>query len=550
LFEAMKIASMELKNRIIMAPMGIPTGLGSGGRAFYKERARGGVAAITIGALMVNSLFDDGVWGREGGAATFKGRLRLLVGAIHDEDTKIGIQLHYLNRYPMGSGRTITKGIQERGEPVGPSTGFRKADSYDANTVVRELKIAEIESIIDDYAKGAAIIKELGFDFVEFHSVHHYLASQFLSPRTNRRQDKYGGNARKRMQFGIDCVTMMRSEVGTDYPISVRLGPGRFSKVTMTDAIRYAVELEKAGATLLSVSTSDPVGYGAIPGRSFPEGTFIDAAETIKKYVEVPIVAAGRITTPELAERILAESKADIVAIGRQLIADPFWPAKVAEGKIENIVPCLGCNLCTKTAVLEQIEMQCSVNPTAGRELKYASEPTTNAKRILIIGGGPAGMEAAREAASRGHQVTLAEKDSRLGGQLLFAAIAHQKDEIERFRRYLISQLRTSNVDVRLRQKINNREIMEIGPDVIILATGARSTLPYWARKLLGNLMSCLLVKWPDLEPILRIGRHANNELIKDIGNDIKALYVIGDCSKPRTIFEAITEGRQTACQI
>jgi len=550
LFEPIEIRGMTLKNRVIMAPMEIGVGIsGQRGRTFYEERAKGGVGAILCAAIPVDLLVLDETWDRPGGVAGYTERLHLLTEAAHKHNVKIGVELQHLNRLYMGT-QFLTS------DSVGPSTGPRMPDAYDPATTVRELTTKEIEFIIDKFARAAARVKEAGMDFVELHNAHFYLVCQFFSPRTNRRTDKYGGDLRGRMQFAIECVTAMRAAVGDDYPIFCRFGAdtGGWTKITLEDSIKFAVELEKSGVDVLDVSSAKPVeggpvAGGFIPGSNHPPGTFVHLAEAIKQHVHIPVSAVGRIHSFELAEAILTQGKSDLVSIGRQLIADPHWPEKVAKGEFDDIAPCLSCNRCLDSAVFEAGELQCSVNPSATREAECQIKPAETPKKVLVVGGGPAGMEAATVAALRGHKVTLSERKSKLGGQMFFAAMPPYTKEINNLRNYLARQVAKAGVQVKLGDHVTPESILKSKPDVVIIATGASSIIPFPLRKLAGILLTPVRTRW-DIERVARIGRWSNNQLAKKLEGKVAFLYVIGDCAQARMILEAIADGARIGREI
>ncbi len=550
LFEPIEIRGMVLKNRLLMAPMEVGIGpTGRRGKAFYEERAKGGVGAIIPAAINVDFLALDDVWEQPGGVAAFTERLRSLADTIHKHNVKIGIELQHLNRLYQGK-RFLTS------DSVGPSTGPRKADAYDPATTVRELTIPEIEMLISKYHKAAAKVKEAGFDFVEFHAAHFYLSCQFFSPLTNRRTDKYGGSLQGRMRFGLECITAIREAVGKDFPIFCRFGAntGGWTKVTLPDSIKFAVEMEKAGVDVLDVSTSAPVEPGPVagglaPANNHPPGTYVHLAEAIKRHVRIPVSAVGRIHTFELAESIIREGKSDLISIGRQLIADPHWPDKSAKGEFEEIVPCLSCNRCVDSAVFEQDELRCSVNFAATREESYQIKPVSTPKKVLVVGGGPAGMTAATAAALRGHKVTLSEKKGKLGGQMFYAAMPPYTKEITKLRNYLTRQVAKAGVEVKFSDNISVESILKNNWDVVIIATGARSSLPFPMRKLAGVLLTPVRKQW-DIERFTRIGRWSENRLAQEMRGKVSSLYVIGDCSETHMIREAIADGARVGYEI
>jgi 2,4-dienoyl-CoA reductase-like NADH-dependent reductase (Old Yellow Enzyme family)/thioredoxin reductase len=467
LFEPITIRGMTLKNRIIMPPMQVNLGFrNSRAQAYFAERARGGVAAIITPATSVDSFIFDEAWGRVGGAARFINGARLLVDAVHDAGAKVGIQLWHGNYLPQGIGM-----IDRRGQPVAPSP----------REEMRELTVEEIHSIVLKFALAAVGAKLAGFDFVELHGAHGYLLSQFFSPAFNRRTDEYGGDLAGRMRFAVECVSTTRAAVGEDYPIFFRVGAWEdmVDGIKTKQAVQFAAELERAGVDVIDVSVGylSEAGSGASPGPDKPMGTFVHLAEAIKKKVRIPVVAVGRLNTPDIAEALLAEGKADLVAIGRQLIADPLWPKKVAAGQTEDIVPCLSCNICLDT-VFTTKELKCSVNASVAKEMEYTLRPAETKKKVLVVGGGPAGMETARTAAIRGHEVILWEKKEKLGGQLLLAAVAPHKEVISRLNKYMAGQLKKAGVQVLLGHEVTAESVKAMRPEVVVLATGSTPFIP------------------------------------------------------------------------
>jgi 2,4-dienoyl-CoA reductase-like NADH-dependent reductase (Old Yellow Enzyme family)/thioredoxin reductase len=478
LFEPITIRGMTLKNRIIMPPMQLSLGFRNArAQAYFAERARGGAAAIITPATSVDSFISDEAWGRVGGAARFVNGARLLVDAVHDGGAKVGIQLWHGNYLPQGIGMADT-----RGQLVAPSPREGR----------RELTVEEIHSIALKFALAAAGAKLAGFDFVEFHGAHGYLLSQFFSPAFNRRTDEYGEDLRGRMRFALECVSTTRTVLGYDYPIFFRIGAWEDMEIgiKIDEAVQFAAELEKASVDVIDVSVGhlEEPGFGATPGPDKPMGTFAHLAEAIKKKVTIPVSAVGRINTADIAEAFLVEGKADLVAIGRQLIADPFWPNKVAAGQIEDVVPCISCNVCLDTAFAAG-ELKCSVNASLAKEAEYALRPAETKNKVLVVGGGPAGMEAARTAAVRGHEVVLWEKKEELGGQLLVAAVAPHKEVISSLNKYMAGQLKKAGVQVLLGHEATAESVKKMRPEVIVLATGSTPFVPDIRGSRRGNVV-------------------------------------------------------------
>ncbi|MDO8490576.1 MAG: NAD(P)/FAD-dependent oxidoreductase, partial [Dehalococcoidia bacterium] len=433
MLQPIKIRGMELKNRVIMAPMETNIGVRNRkARAYYNERAIGGAGLITISGMSLDLYIDDDVWGKPGAAARFLEGCNLLAGDIHQSGAKLAAQLIHLSRIPSGTGL-----YDDRGEPIAPSP--REDVPRDVVSAIlakkglikkvpcRELTVPEIQGIVAKFGRAAAAVKSAGFDMVEFHGSHGYMPSQFFSPADNHRTDKYGGDLKGRARFGVECVQAMRAAVGNDFPICARIGGYEYRKggITPDQAADYAALLEHAGADIISVSvggTDRPRGYSnyVAPSPEFPLGCYADFAQAVKRKVKVAVAAVGRIHTQEIAEEILGQGKADLLALGRQLIADPHWVRKIASGHPEDVVPCQSCNTCMESLGRES-GFRCTVNAAAGKEADYVEKPVEKPKKVWVIGGGPAGMEAARVAALRGHQVTLWEKEKELGGQLLVA---------------------------------------------------------------------------------------------------------------------------------
>jgi 2,4-dienoyl-CoA reductase (NADPH2) len=314
--------------------------------------------------VFVDVLTSDEAWGKKGAVDEFVSSLCPLSDAVHETGAKIGIQLAHANRFPQG-----LSPVDIRGEAVAPSPRVEEdlpAPLVVPGTEMRALTIPEIKTIIHNFGVAALNAMKAGFDFVEFHSCHGLLPCQFFSPLENRRNDKYGGDMLRRMRFGIECIAAMRQAVGDDYSIFARVGAidDRPGGITIGEGAEYAHQLERAGVDAISISVASRSGY--IPTADYPPGCFADLAERVKERVTVPVIVAGRITTPEVAESILARGQADLIAMGRQLIADPLWVKKVKEGQPNEITPCSSCNSCCES--FSTGKLCCPVNPGAGQE--------------------------------------------------------------------------------------------------------------------------------------------------------------------------------------
>ena len=484
LFEPITIRKTVFKNRILMAGMG--TGLGirnENSRRHYEERARGGAGAIVFAGMLPDALTDD----------KFAQQFYEWVGApVQKFGTKIGPELWYGNQYPSFWG----KGIMP--EYVAPSPGFPAGAKAmlsffnDTQCYCRELTIVEIKDVIKTYVAAAVKTKEIGFDFVEMHGCHgHNLAHQFFSPLDNRRTDEYGGDIHGRMRFDLEIARGIREAIGDDFPFFWRLCaeeglPGGY---TLEECVTFCKELENAGVDVIDVSfghegideTAPIAPMAPCPLEDMPVATFVPYAEIIKRNVKIPVIGVGRINTPELAESVLAEGKVDFVAVGRQFLADPHWPNKVKEGRTNEVLPCLSCNTCLYT-YLEGHSIRCAVNATLGKEHDLVLEKATKSKKVMIIGGGPAGMEAARQATLRGHKVVLYEKGHKLGGQLIVGCAPPHKSLIEKYRKFQENELNRLGVAIIYNTDITPSKFKEVvaeqSPDAMILAAGASPVRP------------------------------------------------------------------------
>jgi 2,4-dienoyl-CoA reductase-like NADH-dependent reductase (Old Yellow Enzyme family) len=360
LFDPIIINGMELKNRIVMLPMQLMLGVKNPrAKAFYLERAKGGVGAIIMCATSVDLFIDDKAWGRPEGVNRFIETMVLFTEEIRKTGAKIGIQLWHGNQLPAGNGAAVIEGA----ESVAPSTV----------NGMRELTVKEIQSIIQKFGKASLKAKQAGFDFIEVHGAHGYLPCQFFSSLDNRRDDQYGSDLFGRMQFGLELTKSIRKSVGNNYPIFYRIGAKEniTGGISLGQSKRYALELEKKGVDAFDVSLGR-VKSGASPNKKAKMGAYAYLAESIKKVVSIPVIAVGRINTPEIAESILSEKRADLIGIGRQLIADPYWPKKVLEGKTEDILSCESCNACfrpMRSGKWRPGDPICKVNKRAGKEI-------------------------------------------------------------------------------------------------------------------------------------------------------------------------------------
>lgn len=474
LFEAGKIGGMQLRNRIIMAPMGTLLANKDGTVSdrmcrYYEERARGGVGLIIVEITAVSpegrvdsrevSIYDD----------KFMPGLKRLVGCCHSHGAKIAVQLHHAGR------QTIPE--VAGGQPVAPSP----IPCRILGVMPRELTIAEIEGLVEAYGKAARRAREAGFDAVEIHGAHGYLVCQFLSAYSNKRTDKYGGSLENRCRFPQEIVARIKELAGADYPLLFRISAQEYvpGGLTLEETRVIARRMQDAGAHCIDVSAGNyETGQMIIQPGWLPRGCLVPFAEAIKKEVTVPVSVAGRINDPVLANQIIEQGKTDFVSLGRPLLADPELPRKAMEGRLDDLRMCTACCHCIDWVMGAAKPITCAVNATTGREEETLLKPAQKPKKVLVIGAGPGGMEAARVAGLRGHKVTLIDKEQKLGGQLNIAAVPPGKEELATITKFMEIQLAKLGVAVKLGQEATVETVAKMKPDVVVVATGSFTVLP------------------------------------------------------------------------
>ena len=472
LFSPININSMELKNRIVMTAMHL--GYTQEGEVtdrlvdFYAMRAKGGVSLIIVGGCPIDEYGSMASMLCINDDQYIRG-LKRLTSSVKSRGAKIAAQLYQAGRYTHSS-------------TIGGKKPFSASSVRSRLTgeTPRALEIEEIPAVQDKFAEAAIRAKRAGFDAVEILGSAGYLISQFLSPLTNLRKDKYGGDLDNRMRFGLEVVEKTRNEVGPDYPIIMRLAGNDFMEGgnTNQEARIFASELQKVGVDLFDITG----GWHEtrIPQLTMfvPPGAFVYLAQGIKSTVSVPVLASNRINDPYLAEEIIRNNEADMVTMARGLLADPDLPNKAKNGRSDRIYHCVACNQGCFDNIFQNRPVACLVNPMAGREWELKITPAGNRKKVLVIGGGPAGLKAACIAAERGHQVSITERGDRLGGQLLLNRNIPGRREMVIAATDLINNLDAFNVDLFLGKEADTQFIKKMAPDVIILATGARPFPP------------------------------------------------------------------------
>ncbi|MDQ5841815.1 MAG: FAD-dependent oxidoreductase [Chloroflexota bacterium] len=494
LFEPIRIGGVEIRNRVAMGAMGnffLTNVDGSFNQRcvdYYIERARGGVGLIVTGVCKIENEIEP----MSPGAIpvisnAFAAPLLELSEAVHALGAKIFVQL------TGGFGRVANPAILGGRQPVSASA---IPNYWDPSVTCRELRTDEVESLVHAFGDAAAIVAGAGVDGVEIHAVHEgYLMDQFTIALFNRRTDKYGGDLRGRLTYPIEVVQEIKRRVGRHFPVSLRFSvksqikdwrQGGLPSETfqergrdLEEALQAAQILEAAGYDAFNADCgSYDAWYWAHPPTYQEHGVLVPYVAELKKVVQVPVMVAGRMEIPELAERTLQEGKADMITIARGLLTDPDWVHKVQTGRTEHIRPCIGCHEGCLGRIFLSRPLSCAVNPTVGRERLYALEPARHQRKVLVVGGGPAGMEAARAAALRGYEVILFERSDHLGGHLLEAAVPSFKYDLKRLLDWYEVELADQAIDIRLQTQVTPELIDDERPDITIVATGSYSRLP------------------------------------------------------------------------
>ncbi|MEM4832053.1 MAG: FAD-dependent oxidoreductase [Sulfolobales archaeon] len=476
LFEPFKIREVVIPNRIVMPPMVVGYAAPRGEvteqvLSYYEARARGGAGLIIVEASYIR---EDG---------------RLVLGGlgIYDDELIPGLARLVDVIKAHGSRAAIQiahGGIQAKVEqPLGPSAIGRRI--VPPTRTPKELKTEEIEQLVEDFAKAALRAKQAGFDMVEVHGTHGYLITQFLSPLTNKRTDKYGAD---RALFAIEVVQRIKERCGRSFPIIFRLNASEFLEggITLDSAVVTAKRLvDEAGVDAFDVTGGnyDTMDVILPPYFYTEEGHFFNLAKEVKAAVPVPVISGGLVTDPVKAAEAIEKGWVDAVFVGRQLIADPDWPRKVREGRVEDVRPCLACNEgCVGGRLFAGRPVWCTVNPLSGFEYRWPSEEhlprALDKKKVLIIGGGPGGLEAARILALRGHEVIIVDESDSLGGTLRVASIPVFKKRLEKLLRWYKLQVERLGVRVLLRTKATPETISQTRADVVVFATGSKPLIP------------------------------------------------------------------------
>ena len=488
-----RIGTLELKNRIAVTAMGVSLSeedgtVGEKIIAYHEEQARGGAGLIISGvagvawpvgcvAMQQTAISDD----------RFIPGLKALCDRVHAAGARIATQLHHGGLVAGYSHARWGHALWAPALPPAPKGNFTEHFLMEELAgmagykppEIRVMEQADIDLAVDQFAQGARRAKQAGFDGIEIHAGHGYLLSSFVSPITNTRTDGYGGSLENRMRLLLEVIAAVRVQVGRDYPVWVKLDSrevGKENGITTELAVAAARMVEQAGADAITVTTYHETGKGKLHSESHTphlDGFNLPATAEIRKAVSIPVLASGRVE-PELGDKVIGKGEADFITMGRKLLADPHLPNKLMRGEREKVRPCIYCYTCI-SAIYMGGEARCAVNPELGREHE-AKALQASAGHVVVIGGGPGGMESTRRLRAGGWKVTLIERSERLGGTVRFAGLAYEPNE--RLLDWLIREVEESGADIRLGTEASVDLVTSLNPDHVIVATGALRGMP------------------------------------------------------------------------
>ena len=487
LFSPIKIGNLELSNRVVHAPTDISTGSSTGEVTdrvctYYGEVAKGGTGFIVVGASS-----PDQLTGRCSIVALsvdqdyFIPGLARLAETMHRYGAKCAMQIQHPGRqacYPRKAQISCSDIITN----IPGSTGHEivYAEGETKGKIARAMEVEEIYDLCEKFAEGAWRVQQAGFDAVELHAAHGYMIAQFMSPVTNSRIDRFGGNYENRMRFILEIIDRIHRKCGKDFPVLVRYSAEEWmpGHRTLEESIKIAKTLEDAGVAALDISAGTfEASEAVMDPMYYKEGWNTYAATAVKEAVNIPVITSHTLRTPEYCDRIIADGKADLVGLSRQMIADPYWALKAQCGNEEDIRKCISCLIgCWKESLMIKREMRCAINPAIGDERFLHMDKANKSLDVAIVGGGVAGMEAARIATLRGHKCTIIEKDNELGGILRMCCSVPPKSKMKWYLDWLRRQIDKLGVTVQLRT-LATPEILK-AYDVVLCGTGAQTEIP------------------------------------------------------------------------
>ncbi len=493
LLNPITIGPARVKNRIVMAPMNTsfagPNGEVTGKMIdYYEKRAKHGVGLIVVEATgVVPNVKNMACQPRLTDESYIPG-FATLVERIKAYGVKTFLQIQH-------SGNEAAFGKLVSASDVG---------SRAVGGVPTPLKVDEIEDLIEQFIRTAKRAQTAGFDGVEIHAAHGYLLNQFLSPFFNRRSDIYGGSIKNRARMIVNIINGIKSRLGSNFVVSVRTSAKEYIEggLDVAESVQFASLFQKAGADCLHVASAIYDSGIFISGpASVPQGMFVATARKIKQAVDIPVIVVGRINDPLYAEKVLNDASADMIAFGRAFLADPKFPLKIYEDRLDEIRRCIGCKYCA-TRVGSNLDVRCAVNAATGREKYFPDSAfTRNPKKVVVVGGGPAGAEAAISATKMGHDVTLIERTNRLGGQLNLA-IKPPFKAVHHLLNYQKNKIEALGITVKFGEAADQEMIEKMAPDVVFVATGARAKEAPCPTIECSNLMSA----WEALAVPERVG--------------------------------------------
>jgi 2,4-dienoyl-CoA reductase-like NADH-dependent reductase (Old Yellow Enzyme family)/thioredoxin reductase len=487
LFSPIQLGNIELANRVVHVPTDISSSHADGevserDIAHHGDIARGGAGFIIVGATTPNAQTGrPTVTCLNADGDNYVPGLARLAESMHRYGAKCAVQLQHPGRQ-CAIPRYNTLGANDRVLKLPWSAGHEiiYENAEEKGKEIREASIAEILQLVDEFSEAAWRVKQAGFDAVELHAAHGYLLAEFMSPALNRRTDRFGGSFENRMRFPLAIVDQIHKKCGKSFPVLVRYSFDEWvpNGRGLDEGVETARVLEQAGcaAVDLSMGLQESAGAGFDP-MPYPQGWATYAAEATKKAVRIPVITSHSLRDPEYCEQIIAEGKTDLVGLSRQMLADPYWPVKAQLGRVRSIRKCISClGGCWQESIMAKHEIACSINPGCGNAAFAHMTRSSSPVRLAVVGGGPAGMEAARVATERGHAVTLFERAGELGGALLYCCLVPGKEKMRWYLDWIRNQMLDLKVDIRLNHSPSLEELRAF--DIVVNATGAVSYVP------------------------------------------------------------------------